>query len=84
MQKHVDKIGARLDVSNFNELFSFAINQDISPLRMKCLYFAERHDAVHDKFAANELSPEVIFALQAVWKVPTKPATRKRRFFEAE
>jgi len=85
LQKHVDKIGARLelDISNFNKIFSFAINQDISPLRMRCLCLAERDARVHTKFAASEFSPEVMFELQAIWE-PAKPATRKRRFFEAE
>lgn len=71
----LEKIKPRLDVSNFEEIMRFAIDLDISPLKLFAVRFAEGEDRIRHKYEKNELSAEVMFELQALWG---KPLSQKR------
>jgi len=78
LMKLVDKLAARLDASNFDEITCFAISIDMAPLRLKCLRFAEANPHIKKKFEQGSLQPEVMFELKAVWP---SPQGQKRKFY---
>jgi len=76
-------ISSQLSLSNFDEIASFAIGQDISPLRMKCLRFADGNKAVKRAFKRRALCPEVMFELEALWDQDANEGkgVKRRRFW---
>jgi hypothetical protein len=68
------KIKPRLKVDNFDKIMQFAVTADLSPLKLFCIKFAEGETAIKTMFESKQLSPEVEFELQALWKAPSDNA----------
>lgn len=81
LQKMVAKIKGRLCDANFDEVSRFAIENDIAPLRVKCLSFAEASHRVREDFYNDKLSPPVAFELQALWQPPDDRCRKRKLFF---
>lgn len=67
LHKMVHKIKARLLSTTVDEIAAFGIAQDIGPLRIACVRFAEKSAVVRQLFDSGKLRPEVAFELQAIW-----------------
>ncbi|CAE7372349.1 Pla2g12a [Symbiodinium natans] len=69
----------RLTAQTFEQILSTAILLDISPLRMRCLRFAETCSEIRSRYdGGNITEPLVSFELQAVW--PQRETKRRRVF----
>lgn len=69
----------RLDTSSFEQILSTAILLDISPLRMRCLRFAESSGAVRERYESQAFTDAAVnFELQAIW--PRLEQKRRRVF----
>eukprot|EP00440_Ansanella_granifera_P037881 gb/GFBE01041094.1/.p1 GENE.gb/GFBE01041094.1/~~gb/GFBE01041094.1/.p1 ORF type:complete len:254 (+),score=60.72 gb/GFBE01041094.1/:1-762(+) len=75
----VSKIKKRVkqNIHCYEEVFCFAIAEDIGPLRLFCINFAKESAAVRRRFEKGDLQPQVAFELHAIWEAPAK----KRKFF---
>jgi len=69
----------RLSAQTFEQILSTAILLDISPLRMRCLRFAESCSEIRSRYEDGSITePLVAFELQAVW--PQRETKRRRVF----
>lgn len=70
-----------LNETQFDRIMKFAVEHDISPLKLSCLRFAENSDTVKEKFDSRALDPEVDFELLAIWgKQRQAQSGQKRKF----
>lgn len=69
----------RLNTSSFEQILSTAIHLDMSPLRMRCLRFAENSSVIRARYEAGAVTdPLVTFELEAIW--PQRESKRRRIF----
>jgi len=69
----------RLSASSFEQILAMAIHLDISPLRLRCLRFAESSSQVRERYDSGSIrEPTVAFELQAIWP---RCETKRRRVF---
>lgn len=68
---------------SFNEIMATAISSDLGAVRMAGLSaagdapkFRKGKSALRNKFEANELHPQVLYELQAIWPPSVKRSTR--------
>eukprot|EP00434_Breviolum_minutum_P032028 symbB.v1.2.028324.t1/scaffold2993.1/size65754/3 len=69
----------RLNTQTFEQILERAILLDISPLRMRCLRFAESCSAIRSRYEDGSFTePLVSLELQAIW--PHRETKRRRVF----
>mmetsp|Transcript_150504 Transcript_150504/g.288390 ORF Transcript_150504/g.288390 Transcript_150504/m.288390 type:complete len:265 (-) Transcript_150504:128-922(-) len=64
----VERIKERVDCNTFDEVMCFAISLDVGPLKMFCIRYAEKREAIRIEYDRCSLSPPVMFELQALWE----------------
>eukprot|EP00931_Biecheleriopsis_adriatica_P119756 TRINITY_DN94950_c0_g1_i1.p1 TRINITY_DN94950_c0_g1~~TRINITY_DN94950_c0_g1_i1.p1 ORF type:complete len:374 (-),score=80.02 TRINITY_DN94950_c0_g1_i1:39-1160(-) len=75
----VEATWERLNTSSFEQILATAIHLDISPLRLRCLRFAEGSSVVRARYESGGITePLVAFELQAIW--PQRESKRRRIF----
>jgi len=79
LTKFTKKLADALCSTNFDAIASFAINTDLSTLRMQCLHYAEESSSVWEKFKRGSLSPEVMFELQAIFPATESAEARRKK-----
>lgn len=67
----LDKIKAHLSADTFDEIMRFGISHDLTPLKLFCMRFAENSaSGVWQMYETRQLSSEVEFELQGLWRSP--------------
>mmetsp|Transcript_31696 Transcript_31696/g.62252 ORF Transcript_31696/g.62252 Transcript_31696/m.62252 type:complete len:234 (+) Transcript_31696:47-748(+) len=76
----LDYIRPGLCSSNFNEVMEHAVAIDLSPLKLMCMDYAKESHPIRKMYDNNQLSTEVSFELQAIWRAPSRKKARTRLF----
>mmetsp|Transcript_106406 Transcript_106406/g.185074 ORF Transcript_106406/g.185074 Transcript_106406/m.185074 type:complete len:291 (+) Transcript_106406:190-1062(+) len=73
----VEMLKQSITDDSFDGLLCSAVRLDIMPVRLALIDFAKGSESIRNRFDRCDLSPEVMWDLQAIWQAPTGQKRRR-------